>query len=99
MKKTERGTVVIVIYVDDLIVINITSDSGHDIANVKEMLCVEFDMKDLGELRYFLGIEVVRTKGYMVGPKALCLGNVGQIWYDGMQANEYTLGTKYEVVD
>lgn len=44
---------------DDLIV---TGDSGHDIASVKEMLCAEFDMKDLGELRYFLGIEVVKTK-------------------------------------
>jgi len=52
VKKTERGIVVIVIYVDDLIV---TGDSGHDIASVKEMLCAEFDMKDLGELRYFFG--------------------------------------------
>jgi len=59
MKKTERGIMVIVIYVDDLIVIG---DSGKDIAKVKEMLCAEFDMKDLRDLRYFLGIEVVRSK-------------------------------------
>ena len=60
MKKTERGIVVIVIYVDDLIVM--IGDSSKDIAKVKEMLCAEFDMKDLGDLRYFLGIEVVRSK-------------------------------------
>ena len=29
---------------------------------MKEILCAEFDMKDLGELRYFLGIEFVKTK-------------------------------------
>ena len=58
VKKTERGIVVIVIYVDDLIV---TRDSGKDIAKVKEMLCAKFDMKDLGDLRYFLGIEIIRT--------------------------------------
>ncbi|MDM1715268.1 hypothetical protein HX137_32195, partial [Pseudomonas sp. 165] len=59
MKKTEDGVVVIVIYVDDLIV---PGDSGKGIAKDKEMLCAEFDMKDLGDLRYFLGIEVVRCK-------------------------------------
>jgi len=47
VKKTERGIVGIVIYVDDLIV---TGDSGHDIASVKEMLCAKFDMKDLASL-------------------------------------------------
>jgi len=59
MKKIERGIVVIVIYVDDLIVIG---DFGKDIAKVKEMLCAKFDMKDLGDLRYFLGVEVVTRK-------------------------------------
>ena len=58
VKKTDAGLVVIVIYVDDLI---ITGDDKAQIANVKKVLGAEFDMKNLGELMYFLGIEVVRT--------------------------------------
>ena len=58
VKKTDAGLVVIVIYVDDLI---ITGDDKVQIANVKKVLGAEFDMKDLRELMYFLGIEVIRT--------------------------------------
>ena len=47
-----------VIYVDDLIVIG---DNVNAIVMLKKQLNREFDMKDLGELCYFLGIEVVRT--------------------------------------
>ena len=56
VKKTSCGLVVIVIYVDDLIV---TRSSHDEIEHVKKVLGAEFDMKDLGELKYFLGIEVV----------------------------------------
>ncbi len=58
VKKTNHGIVVIVIYVDDLI---ITGDSDADIANLKKLLKQKFEMKDLGELRYFLGIEVIKS--------------------------------------
>ena len=58
VKKTGCGLIVIVIYVDDLI---ITGSNKDEIADVKKVLGAEFDMKDLGELKYFLGIEVVRT--------------------------------------
>ena len=58
VKKLNAVLVIIVIYVDDLI---ITSDEKAQIANVKKVLGAEFDMKDLGELMYFLGIEVIRT--------------------------------------
>ena len=56
--KSDKGIVVITIYVDDLIV---GGDSLTQIENVKSLLKQKFDMKDLGDLRYFLGIEVIRT--------------------------------------
>jgi hypothetical protein len=58
VKKTDHGIIVIVIYVDDLI---ITRDSDADIFDLKKLLKQKFEMKDLGELRYFLGIEVVQS--------------------------------------
>jgi hypothetical protein len=56
MKKIDHGIVIIVIYVDDLI---ITGDSDVDISDLKKFLKQKFEMKDLGELCYFLGIEVI----------------------------------------
>ena len=58
VKRTDCGLIVIVIYVDELI---ITGSNKDEIADAKKVLGAEFDMKDLGELKYFLGIEVVRT--------------------------------------
>ena len=59
VRENESGIVVICIYVDDLIV---GGDNVATIEHVKTLLKQEFDMKDLGELRYFLGIEIIRTK-------------------------------------
>jgi hypothetical protein len=58
VKKTNHGIVVIVIYVDDLI---ITGDSDADISDLKKLLKQKFEMKDLGELRYFLNIEIIKS--------------------------------------
>jgi len=38
----------------------ITRDSDANISNLKKLLKQKFEMKDLGELRYFLGIEVIQ---------------------------------------
>jgi hypothetical protein len=57
VKKTNHGIVVIVIYVDDLIIIG---DSDVDISDLKKFLNQKFAMKDLGELHYFLSIEVIK---------------------------------------
>jgi Reverse transcriptase (RNA-dependent DNA polymerase) len=46
------------VYVDDMI---ITGDDEGEIAQLKAKLGKEFEVKDLGQLRYFLGIE--RTRG------------------------------------
>ncbi len=58
VKKTNHGIVVIVIYVDDLIIIG---DSDEDTSDLKKLLKQEFEMKDLGELRYFFNIEVIQS--------------------------------------
>jgi len=56
VKKIDHGIIIIVIYVDDLI---ITGYSDVDIFDLRKLLKQKFEMKDLGELRYFLGIEVI----------------------------------------
>lgn len=48
----------ILIYVDDLI---ISGTSPHDIQIFKDYLSTCFHMKDLGPVKYFLGLEVARS--------------------------------------
>ncbi|MCO5582240.1 hypothetical protein L7F22_036132 [Adiantum nelumboides] len=50
VQKTDAGIVIITIYVDNLI---IGGDALEDVEHVKALLRKQFDMKDLGELRYF----------------------------------------------
>ena len=59
VKRTNKG-IVLAIYVDDLIV---TSDSDANLDDVKLLLKQKFEMKDLEELHYFLGIELIRSFG------------------------------------
>ncbi|MCO5558978.1 hypothetical protein L7F22_012569 [Adiantum nelumboides] len=60
VQKIDFGIVIITIYVDDLI---IGGNALEDVEHVKALLCKQFDMKDLGELHYFLGIEMIRNEG------------------------------------
>ncbi|MCO5604891.1 hypothetical protein L7F22_059065 [Adiantum nelumboides] len=57
-RQSDASFVLITIYVDDLIIVG---DSETKIDHVKGLLKKEFEMKDLGELRYFLGLEVICT--------------------------------------
>ena len=58
--KTKDGRLAIVlVYVDDLIIIG---DYSEEIQRTREILSVRFQMKKLGELKNFLGLEVERTK-------------------------------------
>ena len=49
----------LVVYVDDII---ITGNDYENINNLKQHLFQHFQTKDLGRLRYFLGIEVAQSK-------------------------------------
>lgn len=55
----EGRLAIVLVYVDDLI---ITGDYSEEIERTRENLSVRFQMKELGELRHFLGLEVEHTK-------------------------------------
>jgi hypothetical protein len=56
----EDGTkTILIVYVDDII---LTGDNTVEIERLKGGLAAEFEVKDLGQIRYFLGMEVARSK-------------------------------------
>jgi len=64
VKKTTEGVTLVLVYVDDML---ITGDSLKLIEETKVTLQQAFKMKDLGELRFFLGIEFARSsKGILM---------------------------------
>jgi hypothetical protein len=55
---------ILIVYVDDIIIIE---NDDKEIDKLKQQLAKEFEIKDLGLLRYFLGIEVSwSTKGIYI---------------------------------
>ena len=59
LKKDDGQITCLIIYVDDMV---ITGNNEREIKELKKKLFMEFEMKDLGNLKYFLGIEVFRSK-------------------------------------
>ncbi|CAJ2646460.1 unnamed protein product [Trifolium pratense] len=64
VQKSTSSIILICLYVDDLLV------TGSDIAKIekfKTVMMTEFELTDLGEISYFLGIEFLKTsKGLML---------------------------------
>lgn len=64
IRNTSKGSVILLLYVDDMI---ITGDDSDGIQDLKHSLSKEFEMKDLGKLNYFLGLEVTsNSQGYFL---------------------------------
>ena len=58
-KRQPTRITILIVYVDDIV---LTGDDKKEIQGIKEKLAAEFELKDLGSLRYFLGMEVARNK-------------------------------------
>ena len=58
-RNSQVGIILLVVYVDDIVII------GNDMASIsslKSFLHGQFHTKNLGMLKYFLGVEVMRSK-------------------------------------
>ncbi|CAN6447253.1 unnamed protein product [Victoria cruziana] len=63
VKRCDLSVAVLLMYVDDMIVIG---DDVNEINRLEKLLAVEFELKDLGKLRYFLGIKLARSKTRLI---------------------------------
>ena len=54
-RRTDKNTILLLFYMDDTI---ITGDDLSGIQELKDFLSQQFEMKDLGYLSYFLGLEI-----------------------------------------
>ena len=59
VKNQENKVTALIVYVDDMVV---TGNDPQEMDNLQKILAKEFELKDLGNLKYFLGIEVARSK-------------------------------------
>ncbi|XP_071933224.1 uncharacterized protein [Coffea arabica] len=58
-KQSEIGIILLVVYVDDIV---ITGNDAAGISSLKTFLHSQFQTKDLGLLKYFLGIEIAKSR-------------------------------------
>ena len=62
-RHSTQGCIYLIVYVDDIV---ITGSDQQGILQLKQHLSHQFQTKDLGKLRYFLGIEVAQSKDGLV---------------------------------
>ena len=71
----------LLVYVDDMV---ITGNNPNCLATLKSVLDAKFGIKDLGSLKYFLGLEIARSdKGISLNQKKFALEILKEI---GMMA-------------
>jgi hypothetical protein len=84
-----------IVYVDDIV---ITGDDVEEIKCLKENLGRAFEVKDLGPLRYFLGIEIARSpKGIVLSQRKYVLDLLVEAGMLGCQPCSTPIDKNYQI--
>ncbi|KAG8501038.1 hypothetical protein CXB51_003111 [Gossypium anomalum] len=86
-KHSKKGKCcILIVYVDDII---LTGDDSSEIVRLKEFLGTEFELKDLGNLKYFLGMEVARSQtGISISQRKYVLNLLSEVGLMGCKPAE-----------
>ena len=97
VRRSSAGTLVMLIYVDDLIV---TGDNLEEINNLKAALKEKFAIKDLGILKYFLGIEVASSsKGLFLNQRKYVMDLLTEVKMSDCKPAMTPLSVKLKLTD
>ncbi|KAK8954626.1 hypothetical protein KSP39_PZI001744 [Platanthera zijinensis] len=89
------GTVILLVYVDDIL---ITGNDTVGIQQIKEQLNSAFQTKDLGNLRYFLGLEVARrSDGLVLSQRKYCMDLLHDAGYSGCKPVETPMDANHKL--
>ncbi|KAK8936826.1 hypothetical protein KSP39_PZI012397 [Platanthera zijinensis] len=89
------GTVILLVYVDDII---ITGDDSQGIQAVKIHLNSVFQTKDLGSLRYFLGLEIARRPdGLTLSQRKYCLDLLHDAGQSGCKPSDTPMDVNHKL--
>ncbi|KAL0401802.1 UNVERIFIED_CONTAM: Retrovirus-related Pol polyprotein from transposon RE1 [Sesamum latifolium] len=72
-KETPKGLIMLLVYVDDILV---SAPSDSYIEDVKQYLHHLFTIKDLGPVKYFLGIELARSSQGMLATQSKYISDI-----------------------
>ncbi|XP_049414817.1 uncharacterized mitochondrial protein AtMg00810-like [Solanum stenotomum] len=100
-KHTENDIVVVLVYVDDLL---ITGSNQQLLCNTRLDIKKKFKMKDLGELKFFLGIEFSRSnKGILMSQRKYALELISESGLGGakptctpLEMNQKLISVQYD---
>jgi Reverse transcriptase (RNA-dependent DNA polymerase) len=94
-KRGENYVTIILVYVDDIIII---SDNLEEIKIVNVQLEKNFDIKDLGLLKYFLGIKIGHSpKGLFISQRKYTLDLLKEIGKLDCKLAPTPIDSKYKI--
>lgn len=81
VRQTSSSFTALLVYVDDIV---LTGTTLSEISRVKAFLHQSFGIKDLGALKYFLGLELPRSKaGLVVNQRKYCMELISEVGLTG----------------
>ncbi|KAJ0567388.1 putative RNA-directed DNA polymerase [Helianthus annuus] len=97
IKSDNNVFIVMLVYVDDII---LTGNNKQEINNVKRLLQSEFKIKDLGLLKFFLGIEVIKTtEGICLSQRKYCVDLLNEFGMSGCKPVSCPIEPNYVVTN